>query len=440
MLVEVESPVSGLRDWVRSADTNAAHRMPLLERAERIISGRELAGNAVRERLAEQLERWRYQHLEWARRHPNPLGCRLAETLDLMARRLMRRSPSRPRGARTALEDTFNTPIEVRRAWECLNRQVPLETVIQRAKRVTAEAFGPSRAVLLYAPLYLSSHCVNFCTYCAFRYPNELPRKHLSAQQAVEQAAVLRSRGLRHLLLVAGDYPQLTSPEYVVEIVRAVSQLGLAPALEIAPQTTSSYAALVNAGACGVTLYHEVYNESRYVEYHPRGSKRAYDWRLEGLERAAEAGVTRLGLGILLGLGEPREELAALVRHGVYLRDRHPDCTLAFSLPRIHEAPNGFHIPHAVNDETFIRMYCALRVAFPAATLVLSTRERAELRNRLAHVCITQLSAGSSTVPGGYENGVGAAECGGQFPVHDTRSVEEMARWVESAGLALRWT
>jgi len=148
----------------------------------------------------------------------------------------------------------------------------------------------------------------------------------------------------------------------------------------------------------------------------------------------------RLGLGILLGLADPRADVLAMIRHAEYLHARFPDRTLAFSLPRIHQAPDDFRAPYPVDDETFIRLYCALRVAFPRAELVLSTREAAPLRNRLATICITQLSAGSSTVPGGYEDGVAAGAYGGQFPVNDHRTPAEVARWLEAAGLEVAWS
>jgi 2-iminoacetate synthase len=158
---------------------------------------------------------------------------------------------------------------------------------------------------------------------------------------------------------------------------------------------------------------------------------------LEGLERAAEAGARRLGLGILLGLADPREDLAAMARHAAYLVARFPECRIAFSLPRIHQSPAGFTPPYAIDDETLVRMYCALRLTFPHATLVLSTRESAALRNRLADICITQLSAGSSTQPGGYADD--DRPCGQQFPVTDRRTPEEVAGWLHAAGFAVSW-
>ena len=155
---------------------------------------------------------------------------------------------------------------------------------------------------------------------------------------------------------------------------------GVKAAIEIAPQPTESYAALAAAGACGLTLFQETYDEGRYACYHPRGTKASYDWRLTAPERAAEAGIRRLGLGFLLGLADPPQDLLAMARHAAYLQDRFPGCALAFSLPRIRKAPAEFVPPYSVDDDLLVRMYAALRLAFPEATLVLSTRECPELR------------------------------------------------------------
>ena len=350
-------------------------------------------------------------------------------------------SESDRRRPQTAIADASIGDRMIEEAAGCLDPEVPLDELTRRAARCTARHFAGSgtgrRRMLLYAPLYLSSHCTNYCVYCGFRYPRAIERKHLGVDEAVRQAEILQGRSLRHILLVASDFPSLTTTEYFVDVLQKLSERGVSPAVEIAPQSTDSYAELAAAGACGVTLYQETYNEELYALYHPRGTKASYDWRLEGLDRAAEAGIRRLGLGILLGLAEPREDLLAMVRHAVRLCKRFPDRTFAFSLPRIHEAPEGFTAPYRVDDETFVRLYCALRLAFPRAELVLSTREPAALRNRLAKICITQMSAGSSTVPGGYEDS--GEQCGEQFPVVDRRSPAEVAAWLQAAGFEPTW-
>jgi 2-iminoacetate synthase len=287
--------------------------------------------------------------------------------------------------------------------------------------------------------LYVSNHCINHCLYCGFRYPNPMEREQLDVAQAIAEADVLGQRGFRHVLVVAGEYPRLITVEYLARVVSSLTVRGFAVAIEVAPQSTLGYSQLRTEGTIGVTLYQETYDPERYSIYHPKGTKAWYDWRLEGPERAAEAGIRRVGLGILLGLGDPREELGALIAHGRYLLERFPDLKLSLSLPRIHDAPEGFAAPHPVDDDTFVRLYCALRLAIPRANLVLSTREPAHLRDRLARSCITQMSAGSSTSPGGYQEHDRDGTSREQFPVVDQRSPEEVVRHLTDDGFRVVW-
>lgn len=447
MDIELAPSLTALAEWIRAHDAHAARRLALLERAQTVLAGERLDEPARRRRLAHRLERWRYRLLDDNRDRPDPMSVRLADVLDLARARLCGRRCF-PRSPRQAVHGCQGDPCVFVEALAALDPSLPLENVTTRARSLTDRHFrDPAthrRRILFYAPLYVSSYCRNECAYCGFRRPRELARRRLDPDEAVRQAAVLRGRGIRHVLLVAGDDPPHTKTGYFLELLDGIARLGLSAALEIAPQTTESYRWLAEAGACGVTLYQETYDERLYATYHPRGSKASYDWRLEGLERAAEAGIPRLGLGILLGLGRPRDELLCLMRHARYLQRRFPTMKFAFSLPRIHDAPEGFSPPWPVDDETFIRMFCALRIAFPTAELVLSTREHASLRDRLAPVCITQLSAGSSTAPGGYEDGAGDGPAesaqpmrrwAGQFAVADRRSPAEVAAAMRRLGL-----
>ncbi|MBN1589358.1 MAG: radical SAM protein, partial [Pirellulales bacterium] len=406
--------------------------------------------------LADRLERWRYHWLAERPGRMTDIDQHLVEALDLAANQLAGRAarpPRRPRQAvlseeaTSACEHPDLSPscavLDDARRW--LDPSIPLDELTDRAARTTWAHFGVDdadsresltrRRILLYAPIYLSSFCINECVYCGFRFDQSLKRKHLSTAEAIGEADILRQRGFRHLLLVAGDFPRLTRTEYFAEIISRLHATDICPAIEIAPRTTRSYAELFAAGLCGVTLYQETYNERLYRQYHPGGTKAAFDWRLEAPERAAEAGATRLGLGVLLGLAEPRDDVLAMIRHAVYLQRRFPDCRLAFSLPRIHRAPPDFHPPYAVDDETFVRLYCALRLTFPDANLVLSTREQPALRDRLTRICITQLSAGSCTAPGGYSQ----EETDGQFPVHDQRRVDQVVGWLQTQGFRTVW-
>jgi 2-iminoacetate synthase len=449
MAVQAHPPLSFLAEWIRATDEHAPDRLQLVEQVESVLSDRQSAPPEDRLRLAQRLERWRYQCLSRRAGALTPEDRRLVDALDLAANELAGRDPRPARAARAAIENAPRHDATEAEVMRCLDPAADLSASERRAAAITHERFGvhPARAssapprwrMLLYAPLYLSNYCINHCVYCGFRYPNAVERKHLSGRQAVREAEILMGRGFRHILLVAGDFPRLTATEYYAGILRALKARGAVPAVEIAPQSTGAYAVLIEAGACGLTLFQETYNEGLYAAYHPRGSKVSFDWRLEGCERAAEAGMPRIGLGILLGLADPREDLIAMVRHARYLKARFPDRTLAFSLPRIHDAPAGFRSAFPVDDDAFLRMYCALRIAFPEAELVLSTREPAALRNRLAAICITQMSAGSCTAPGGYVPSEGEVRAGEQFAVCDRRSPAEVASWLRDAGFEPLW-
>jgi len=468
-LTELSEPLTRLVPWLEAEDPHARHHLSLLEEAKRLLALPQSWGTAEARQLSARLERWRYQHLNNTEGNWRPIDWELADLLDGLAQQLAGRPYLPPRRIFSAIYSQNGEPSRVKEALEVLDPSFPLEEVCAKARVFTEENFfvpvgqelppaeqraegelgqvegelapgvASKRRMFMYAPLYLSSYCVNYCLYCGFRFEEPIERKHLTVEEVRREAEVLLSHGFRHILLVAGDFPQLVSLDYLAEVIRTLVGLGARLGIEIAPQSTDGYEKLVAAGASSITLYQETYDQELYRRYHPRGPKSSLLWRLEGLERAAEAGMRRLGLGILLGLADPQTDLAALIRHGLYLEGRFPDRRLAFSLPRIHEAPADFRVPAEVSDELFIRLYCALRIAFPRAELVLSTREAPELRNRLAQICITQMSAGSSTVPGGYANVEATAVLGRQFPVHDPRSPAEVFQYLRQCGFHLVW-
>lgn len=448
MATQSHPPLRSFACWIVATDEHADDRMRLIDQLDAVLSDPASVASEERTRLAERLERWRYQHLARRAHVLQPDDRRLLDALDVAANEIAARNPRGPRSPRKAIEPNAQSfPMEAE-VLKCLDPSTDLAGLERRANAVTRQQFGVRLGctpgvsrwrMLLYAPLYLSNYCINHCVYCGFRHPNPVERRHLAVAEALGEAKVLMRRGFRHILLVAGDFPSLTTAEYYIEVLRRLRAMGAAPSIEIAPQTTAAYAALVEAGACALTLYQETYNEELYALYHPRGTKVSFDWRLEGFERAAEAGMPRIGLGVLLGLADPREDLLAMMRHAQYLKARFPDRTYAFSLPRIHDAPAGFRVPFPVAEEQFVRMYCALRIAFPDAELVLSTREPAPLRNRLASICITQMSAGSCTAPGGYEQPDERAPAGEQFPVCDRRTPAEVAAWLVDAGFEPVW-
>jgi 2-iminoacetate synthase len=81
-------------------------------------------------------------------------------------------------------------------------------------------------------------------------------------------------------------------------------------------------------------------------------------------------------------------------------------------------------------------MITALRLCFADVGLVLSTRERAELRDNLIMLGATKVSAGSKTNPGGYS---GRTDATGQFQIDDNRSPAQVAAMIRRQGFEPVW-
>ncbi|MGI8537862.1 MAG: 2-iminoacetate synthase ThiH [Mycobacteriales bacterium] len=310
-----------------------------------------------------------------------------------------------------------------------------LEELAQRAREVTLQRFG--RTVRLFAPLYVSNACLSSCTYCGFSKGLDVARKTLTVEQVVSEARTLVERGFRHLLLVSGEHRIEVSADYLVACVEALAPF--VPSISVETQTWSddTYARLVAAGLEGVVHYQETYDRDRYAQTHLAGWKRDYDRRLASTERAAEAGVRRLGIGSLLGLSADwRADVSALARHATWLQRAYWRTEITVSLPRIKASAAGFQPLVPVSDAEYVQALCALRLAAPEAGIVLSTREAAPLRDGLARIAVTSMSAGSSTEPGGYLTPGTAQE---QFSISDERSPAEVAAMLEAAGYEPVW-
>ena len=148
-----------------------------------------------------------------------------------------------------------------------------------------------------------------------------------------------------------------------------------------------------------------------------------------------------------------------LAAHVDYLLKHCWQAQVTVSLPRLRPAAGEFHPPFSMTDRELAQLICAFRIAFPEVGIVLSTRERAALRDALAPLGVTMMSAGSHTEPGGY-TGQGAAElhrtvrgrivapefdkgedmlATGQFEISDERSPAEVAAALRQRGFEPVW-
>ncbi len=309
-----------------------------------------------------------------------------------------------------------------------------LEPMARKAHRLTQQRFG--RNILLYAPLYLSNECTNGCLYCGFSARNEVPRRTLTLEEIETEALALHRQGFRHILLVTGEAPRAVQNAYLAAAVRRIRPYFSSIAIEVYPMEEAGYRQMVEAGVDGLTIYQETYDRELYRQMHPFGRKSDYDWRLLSAERGAAAGLRRIGIGSLLGLGRMRSEAFFIGLHGQYLSRHYWRSHLSVSFPRIRPADGGFAPRNPVSDREFVQLICALRLLLPDAGLVLSTRESAQLRDNLLPLGITQMSAGSCTAPGGY---AGDREGTEQFTIDDDRTPEEVSRMIRAQGYEAVW-
>ncbi|HVF04142.1 MAG TPA: 2-iminoacetate synthase ThiH [Frankiaceae bacterium] len=310
-----------------------------------------------------------------------------------------------------------------------------LEELAQAAAALTLQRFG--RAVRLFAPLYVSNACLSTCTYCGFAKGLDVARRTLTAAEVEAEARLLGERGFRHLLLVSGEHRVEVSADYLVAVVERLQPLVPSISLETQTWSDDTYARLVRAGAEGVVHYQETYDRVRYAEVHVAGWKRDYDRRLASTERAAEAGIRRLGIGALLGLAPDwRADVLAVAAHAAFLLRRYWRTEVTVALPRIKPSASGYQPVVPVSDRQYVQALAALRLFEPEAGIVLSTREPAVLRDGLVRIAVTHLSAGSSTEPGGYSHPGEAQE---QFSVSDERSPDEVAAMLAAAGYEPVW-
>lgn len=314
---------------------------------------------------------------------------------------------------------------------QCLSH---LDALAKRAQAVTRQRFG--NTIQLYIPLYISNRCQNACLYCGFSTANRTPRKTLGIEEILDECNHIRNLGFRNLLLVSGETPELLQNNFLESIIKHLAKDFASLSIEVQPFDESVYRTLCEAGLDGVTLYQETYDPLVYTQVHPSGSKSNYPYRLDTMDRAAAAGVRKINIGALLGLGDPVYEAFRVALHCRYLLTRHWRSSVAISFPRMRESESRYRAPYPVDDRRFIQIMLAFRLVFPDQDLVLSTREPAALRDVLSSIAVTYMSAGSKTSPGAYTKSDTACS---QFELEDTRSVEEIRSTLNANGLDVVW-
>ena len=305
---------------------------------------------------------------------------------------------------------------------------------IHAAARSVKEGIYGNRLVI-FAPLYISNHCANNCLYCGFRRDNkELNRVALTMEQIAGEVEVLEREGHKRLLMLCGEHPTLSSLDYFCEAIETAYAVKTAGGgeirrinVEIAPLKVDEFRRLKATGIGTYVVFQETYHHATYKAMHPSGIKADYLWRLTAMHRAQEGGIDDVGIGALFGLYDYKFDVLGMLSHALQLEK---DCGVGphtMSIPRLEpalNAPAAVLPPKPVSDDEFKKLVAVLRMAVPYTGIILSTRESPELRGEVFSLGVSQISAGSRTNPGGYQDG--EAFRAAQFNLGDTRTTDEV--------------
>ncbi|MBQ1748429.1 MAG: [Bacteroidales bacterium] len=248
--------------------------------------------------------------------------------------------------------------------------------------------------------------------------------------------------GQKRLILVFGESP-LYSPDFIANCVRTVYSVHSGNGsirrvnINAAPLDVAGYKTIKAEGIGTYQIFQETYHRESYAKYHPANTvKGDFMWRLDGLDRAFEAGIDDLGIGALIGLYDWRFEVMGLVSHAIHLKDKFGVGPHTISFPRIQPA-NGLELdlPYRCSDEDFKQLVATLRLAVPYTGMIMTARENPQVRNEVIHFGVSQIDAGTHLEIGGYnEKKQGQSLEREQFQVGDTRGLDEAARWLMEEG------
>lgn len=318
--------------------------------------------------------------------------------------------------------------------------------VIERIKKLAIkvkENFYGNR-IVMFAPLYLSNYCVNGCLYCPYHYQNkEIPRRKLTQEEIKKEVIALQDMGHKRLALEMGEDPVNNDMDYLVESIKTIYSIKHENGairrvnVNIAATSVENYKRLVDAEIGTYILFQETYNKEEYERLHPKGPKSNYAYHTEAMDRAMEAGIDDVGIGVLFGLNLYKYDLIGLLMHAEHLEARFGVGPHTISVPRICPADDidTDDFSNAVNDEIFEKIVALLRIAVPYTGMIISTRESQAVREKVLKLGISQISGASKTTVGGYdeENKI-AADKSDQFSLADTRSLDEVSDWLIRLG------
>ncbi len=307
-----------------------------------------------------------------------------------------------------------------------------LEEIARGAQAERRRYFGNS--VAFFTPLYIANYCENYCIYCGFNSHNSICRARLDEKQMQEEMSAIAATGMQEILLLTGESRKMSDLRYIGSACQTARKYFKTVGLEIYPVNSGEYAYLHSCGADYVTVFQETYNSDKYAQLHLAGPKRVFPYRFYAQERALRGGMRGVGFAALLGLDDFRRDAFAAGLHAYYLQKQYPYAEIALSCPRLRPIINNEQIkPLDVHERQLLQVVCAYRLFLPFASITVSSRECARVRDNLMLIAANKISAGVNTGIGGHSR---KQELGDeQFAIDDGRSLAEIYAAMEKLHL-----
>ncbi len=315
----------------------------------------------------------------------------------------------------------------------CTDPQIEQE-ILEGARTLKRNVYG--NRIVLFAPLYIGSLCVNDCEYCGFKRSNhETVRTTLDAAALKAEVKALEDAGHKRLILVFGEHPRYDA-QFIADSVRTTYAVQSGEHGEIrrvnvnaAPMDHAGFRTVRGSGIGTWQIFQETYHHATYARVHGSNTMKSdYLWRLDGMDRAMESGIDDVGLGALFGLYDWRFEVLGLVSHALHLQQKYRVGPHTISFPRL-QAASGVEIDPRwqVSDKDFAKLVAVLRLAVPYTGLILTAREPVHIRNQLIEFGVSQIDGGTKLGLGSYSEGGEEQDLKReQFHVGDTRSLDQV--------------
>lgn len=320
----------------------------------------------------------------------------------------------------------------------CENEE-KIQEVYDLAEQIKKDFYG--NRIVMFAPLYLSNYCINGCVYCPYHGKNKhIARKKLTQDEVRQEVTALQDMGHKRLAIEAGEDPVNNPIEYILECIKTIYSIKHKNGairrvnVNIAATTVENYRKLKEAGIGTYILFQETYHKESYEKLHPTGPKHDYAYHTEAMDRAMEGGIDD-GLGVLFGLEGYQYEFAGLMMHAEHLEAVHGVGPHTISVPRVKRAddidPDAFD--NSLDDEIYEKIAACIRIAVPYTGMIISTRESQEVREKMLHLGVSQISGASRTSVGGYTEEERPHDSE-QFDVSDQRTLDEVVNWLMQLG------